>query len=121
LTTYTAAAPGLLPDRLLVQINDRVGRFTSTPAAEHYLAKYYQPTGQLTVPTVTLHTVRDPLVPFGLHEPPFAATVAGAGRSPLLLQRSVNAFGHCAFSTDQMVDGFGALARWVETGVKPAG
>jgi pimeloyl-ACP methyl ester carboxylesterase len=120
LTTYTTAAPGLLPPEVLQFINGTVGRFTSTPDAERHLAKYYQTTGALSVPTLTLHTVRDPLVPFPLHEPAFAALVDGAGGSPLLLQRSVDTFGHCTFTTQQMVDGFQALTGWVESGVKPA-
>lgn len=119
-TTYTAVVPGLLPDAVLAFINAKVGRFTSTPDAEQYLAKYYQPTGALSMPTVTLHSVNDPLVPWRLHEPPFAALVGGTGTSSLLSQRTVSAFGHCTFTTAQMMDGFDALAQWVTTGAKPA-
>lgn len=120
-TTYTAAVPGLLPDSVLAFINLNVGRFTSTPDAEQYLAKYYQPSGVLNVPTVTLHSVNDPLVPFRLHEPAFAARADSMGTSSLLSQRTVTAFGHCTFTTSQMMDGFDALAQWVTTGIKPAG
>ena len=119
-TAYTAVAPGLLTDDALAWINRGVGRFTSTPDAERYLAKYYQPTGALTVPTVTLHNVNDPLVPFRLHEPVFAGMAADAGRASLLLQRTATAYGHCAFTTEQMVGAFDALSAWVASGVKPA-
>jgi hypothetical protein len=71
------------------------------------------------VPTITLHTSRDPLVPFPVHEPPFAGLVQGANQSSLLLQRTVDGFGHCTFSTQQMVDGLQTLAGWVTSGVKP--
>lgn len=118
-TAYAAAAPGLLPDAMLAWINASVGRFTSTPDAERYVEKYFRPAGALDLPTVTLHTTRDPLVPF-FHEGLFAERVAAAGRSSLLLQRSVSEFGHCAFTTQQMVEAFESLAGWVETGVKPA-
>ena len=117
-TSYIAAAPGLLPEQVLAMINAGVGRFTSTPDAERYVDKYFQPTGALHMPTLTLHTTRDPLVPY-FHEGLFADIVRRSGSSESLLQRSVGGFGHCAFSTDQMVDGFESLARWVETGVKP--
>lgn len=117
-TSYIAAAPGLLPEQVLMMINAGVGRFTSTPDAERYVDRYFQPTGALGVPTLTLHTTRDPLVPY-FHEGLFADIVRRSGSSESLLQRSVGGFGHCAFSTDQMVDGFESLARWVETGVKP--
>ncbi|HET7187510.1 MAG TPA: hypothetical protein VFI52_05120 [Gemmatimonadaceae bacterium] len=119
-TTYTAVIPGLLPDSVLAFINYKVARFTSTPDAEQYLAKYYQPTGALSVPTVTLHSVNDPLVPWRLHEPAFAARVDSTGTSSQLLQKTVAGFGHCTFSTSQMMDGFDALAQWVTTGIKPA-
>lgn len=119
-TRYVAAYPGLLPDALLAAVNAGVGRFTSTPDAERYVEKYYQPSGQLGIPTLTLHTALDPLVPW-FHEPQFARLVDGAGQSSLLLQRRTAAFGHCNFTTAEMVDGFEALARWVETGVRPVG
>lgn len=117
-TSYVAAAPGLLPAHVLAMINARVGRFSSTPDAENYVGKYFQPTGVLGMPTLTLHTTRDPLVPF-FHEGLFADIVRRSGSSASLFQRSVDGFGHCAFSTEQMVDGFEALADWVETGVRP--
>ena len=117
-TKYAAAYPGLLPDGLLAEINAGVGRFSSTPDAERYVEKYYQPSGRLRIATLTLHTTLDPLVPW-FHEPRFAESVAASGGSSLLVQRSVPAFGHCNFTTAQMVDGFETLARWVETGVKP--
>ena len=105
---------------MLTFINGRVGRFSSTPDAEQYLAKYYQPTGVLTVPTVTLHSVSDPLVPFRLHEPSFAARVDSTGTSSLLAQRTVTEFGHCTFTPSQMMDAFDALSQWVTTNAKPA-
>ena len=117
-TVYRAAAPGLLPPEMLTMINAGAGRFTSTPDAENYVDKYFQPTGVLGVPTLTLHTTRDPLVPF-FHEGLFADIVRRSGSSESLLQRSVSGFGHCAFTTEQMVDGFESLASWVKSGVKP--
>lgn len=113
--TYAAAAPGLLPDALVAALNDRtvgVGRFTATPSAIAYLEQYYTPTGNLSVPTVTLHTTRDPLVPIK-HEAEFADAVSRSGRSALLTQQTVTGFGHCAFTTDQMVEAFRTLALQV--------
>jgi pimeloyl-ACP methyl ester carboxylesterase len=117
-TTYVAAAPGLLPDALLAAVNGGVGRFTATPDALRYLDKYYVPDGELGTPTITLHTTRDPLVPF-FHEAEFAQVVSHQNDSGLLLQRSVDRFGHCAFSTSEMVNAFQALTSWVATGNKP--
>ena len=111
-TIYSSSAlPPSVPDA----INLGAGRFTATPDALNYMEKYYVPDGKLDIPTVTLHTTRDPLVPF-FHEAKFASFVNNPAQ---LLQRSVDGYGHCAFSTTQMVDAFEALAEWVRTGVKP--
>ena len=118
-TTYVAAAPGLLPDSVLAAVNAGAGRFTATKDALRYLDKYYVPDGELDSPTITLHTTRDPLVPF-FHEAEFAQLVSQEHDSRRLLQRSVDRYGHCAFTTTEMVDAFQALAGWVNTGVKPA-
>jgi len=117
--TYAAAAPGLLPDAVVAGINYAAGRFTATPDAINYLDHYYAPSGDLRIPTVSIHTTRDPLVPF-FHEAEFAAAVSSKGASARLLQRSYDTFGHCAFTTSQMVDAFQAMEGWVSTGNKPA-
>lgn len=113
------AYTGALPQSLLEQINAAVKRYTATPDAMNYFQKYYTPDGALSLPTVTIHTTRDPVVPI-FHEGQFASAVTTSGSGSLLLQRSVNAYGHCAFSQTDMVSAFQALRSWVETGVKPA-
>ena len=119
-TVYEAIFPGLLPASLLAYVNgpNGAGRFTATPDAINYLEQYYVPSGTLRNPTITLHTTKDPLVPY-FHEGQFAQIVGAAGAGNLL-QRSVPAFGHCNFTTTQMTDAFDALAGWVSTGIKPA-
>lgn len=119
LTAYAAAAPGLLPPDVIAFVNASVGRFDATNHGLKYFDKYFMPDANLQGPTITLHTTRDPLVPV-FHASAFGNAVNDAGRSSLLLQRSVTAYGHCAFSTDDMVNAFTALASWAETGVKPA-
>ena len=118
-TTYVAAYPGLLDAATLEAVNGAAGRFTATPDAMAYLDRYYVPSGALGVPTITLHTTRDPLVP-AFHEVEFGQAVAGQGSASRLLQRSVERYGHCTFTTGEMVDAFQALAGWVSTGQKPA-
>jgi len=110
---------GPLPQALLDAINAGVKRYTATPDAMNYFEKYYTPSGSLSLPTVTLHTTRDPVVPI-FHEAQFANAVTTSGSSSLLLQRTVNAYGHCNFSATDMTSAFEALRSWVETGVKPA-
>jgi hypothetical protein len=125
-TTYTMGTPAvpvpaLVPiiQGLIAASNQRVTRYDITPDAQNYLERYYVPTGNLTIPVVSVHNFWDPLVPF-FHEPAFASTVASAGASGMLLQRGVPNYGHCNFPTPLVVSSFQTLASWVTTGVKPA-
>ena len=118
-TVYTGSSA--VPPALLAAINDPeswVKRFTATPAAQNYLENYFQPTGDLRIPVLSLHTTRDPAVPFG-HETALASIVSGAGTSDLLRQRAISRYGHCTFTLDEMVRGVQDLAAWAETGVPP--
>ncbi|NIN13471.1 MAG: hypothetical protein GTN62_11560 [Gemmatimonadales bacterium] len=99
-------------------LNDGVQRFAATPDAANYLEHWYQPSGKLAIPVVTLHTTRDGAVPF-FHEAAYADLVSAAGRSDMLLQRSVDRSGHCAFTVPEQVGAFLELKTWVETGLKP--
>ena len=116
---YTAVAPGLLPPGLLADLNARAMHFDETPDAANYLSKYYDPTGELRVPTVSIHTTRDPVVPF-FHESLYAGRTASHGAANMLVQRSVNRYGHCAFTIGETLSAFRALTEWVETGNRPA-
>jgi hypothetical protein len=99
--------------------NSGAGRFAATPDALNYFEHYFTPTGQLALPTLTLHTTRDPAVPL-FHESDYAALVDQRGAAPWLAQRTVNAFGHCAFTDAQVLSAFDALIEWVRDGVRPS-
>jgi pimeloyl-ACP methyl ester carboxylesterase len=118
-TVYDEVAPGALGPQVLGYVNAIAGRFQATPDAINFLNQYYVPSGRFKAPIMTLHTTRDPLVPF-FHEASFADITATAGTSDRVVQRSVDRFGHCAFTTDEMLDAFQALTNWVSTGQRPA-
>jgi pimeloyl-ACP methyl ester carboxylesterase len=99
-------------------LNDGIRRFEADRAALNYLEHNYSPSGRIGVPVLTLHTTRDPIVPFA-HETLFGATVAGAKRSNLLVQVPINRWGHCNMTPAEIQAAFGSLVQWVETGVKP--
>ena len=81
-----------------------------------HLQHYYAPTGDLSFPMLTLHTTRDPVVPV------FHQTLYGSiAPAEWLVQRTVNAFGHCTFTQQQMLTAFDDLVLWVNEGVRPAG
>jgi pimeloyl-ACP methyl ester carboxylesterase len=103
---------------LSAQLNAGVARFDAARPALNYYERNYQPDGGISFPVVTLHTLRDPAIPYD-HENQYAALVAAAGRSDWLVQRAVNRWGHCAMTTGEVLDAFTALESWVQTGVRP--
>jgi pimeloyl-ACP methyl ester carboxylesterase len=103
-------------------VNVGVGRFTQAEDAFEYLEHNYTPTGNLQIPVVTLHTTLDPVVPFPIHEPRFAKSVADQNASQWLVQRSVNRFGHCAMKPEEILGSFDALWTWVnDSNARPSG
>jgi pimeloyl-ACP methyl ester carboxylesterase len=99
-------------------LNAGVDRFESSPAGDNYLKHWYEPDGKLDIPVLSLHTSMDAVVPL-FHEPAYAEIVAAAGRSDMLVQRTVNRYGHCAFTGPEQIGAFLDLVTWVETGVAP--
>jgi pimeloyl-ACP methyl ester carboxylesterase len=99
-------------------LNDAVERYASDPSAVNYIEHYGTPTGGLQVPVLAMHTTRDPTAPL-FHETMFKKLVDDAGASSFLLQRTVDAYGHCGFTNAATTSAFTALVRWVRTGVKP--
>lgn len=99
-------------------LNVGVERFEADPAALRYYERNYTPDGQIDVPLITLHTTRDPAIPFS-HEAMFAETVAAAGRSGLLVQRPIDRWGHCAFTSSEVDSAFSDLVGWVNSGQRP--
>ena len=99
------------------RLNASVERYTATPDAQHYLEQYYEPDGRLRLPVLTLHTTRDPIVPFS-NEAQYADVVQGRGTSEWLVQRSFVRFGHCAITVDEQVTGLEQLVQWAESGHK---
>ena len=125
-TTYTMGTPAVpsptlipLVQGLIAGSNTAVMRYDITPDAQNYLERNYVPTGSLRIPVVSVHNSWDYLVPF-FHEAAFAKIAADAGASSMLLQRTVQNYGHCNFQTSVVVSSFQTLASWVTTGVKPA-
>jgi hypothetical protein len=85
------------------------------PAALRSLVTTSVPTGRLEVPELTLHTLGDNLVPVQM-ESYYGRQVARAGSSSLLRQAQVASFGHCNFSSAELVAGVQAVSHRVATG-----
>jgi pimeloyl-ACP methyl ester carboxylesterase len=90
-------------------------RITGNTAALSYAAQYAMPSGTITIPVLTLHTIADGLVPVN-EENTYAATVAGQGNSTLLQQVFVQRAGHCAFTDAEQIAAFLTLDGRIATG-----
>ncbi len=100
-TVYT----GDLPPELLADVNARVARYSDGPFARHFLDRYYEPTGDLRVPVVSLHTSLDPVVPI-FHETIYRSLAEAQGQAANLHQTTVDRYGHLAFTPEELVGGF---------------
>jgi pimeloyl-ACP methyl ester carboxylesterase len=108
----------LLTTAQLADLNTHVDRFAATPDARNFYDHWYEPTGKLKIPVLTLHNTRDPIAPIGL-EDAFEQIVNSTGSESLLARKVVNVFGHCAFTNNQIKTAFEELVSWVEGGPKP--
>lgn len=113
----TYACPAL-PQASLDAINACVTRYSITPDAGAFLRRNYEPDGALSVPVLTLHNTRDPVVPL-FHEARYRDKVAQRGRLAYLLQRSKDSYGHVNFSGPELLGAFADLVAWASSGQKP--
>jgi pimeloyl-ACP methyl ester carboxylesterase len=112
---YTSA---VLPPSTLAGLNATVGRFEASPSALNYMQHFYEPSGEVTVPMLMLSTSLDPVLP-GFHQRAYRDLVTAAGQSDLLVQQTINRYGHCTFTPAEIATAFGNLVAWVEFGIKP--
>ncbi len=103
---------------LVAASNDLVTRYDMDRRASNYLSRHFTPTGNLSVPVLTLHNTWDPAVPL-FHEAALKSAVDAAGNSAFLVQRQVPTYGHCNISATMVLEAFSDLSAWAASGVKP--
>lgn len=90
-------------------LNWFVRRAAADPTAIAEMTRSYNATGALERPLITLHTLRDPLVPY-VHEPLYALKTLSMGS---FLTRHFNIpvdrFGHCSFTRDEALVSFAIM------------
>jgi pimeloyl-ACP methyl ester carboxylesterase len=96
------------------RLNRKVERVAGDPT---YLFYWYQTTGKLERPLVTLHTFLDGAVPF-LHEVFYSEIVKSQGRSHFLTVLPVMRYGHCEFEAAEVLGAFAILILHVENQVQ---
>ncbi len=130
-TLIDTVSPGAT-DRLLAAMA-AAPRIAADPKARAAADRLGDPTGNLTVPTITMHTTDDPLV-LVQNQGVFRQRVDTAtARSSDLVQVFTTApptypsdpgapygAGHCNFSTNERVGVISVLDRWVRLGVHPS-
>jgi pimeloyl-ACP methyl ester carboxylesterase len=93
-------------------LNLLVKRYYADRPALAAIDAYYQTSGKLAAPLVTLHTTADPIVPYW-HEPLYS--VKALVNSGLLhTNLPVFRYGHCSFRAEEALVGLGLLILKVE-------
>ena len=90
-------------------LNAGVARFAAATIARAALGRF-ETSGDPSAPISIIHTTGDPIVPF-FHQPLYADKVAAAGRSELLERSDVERFGHCTFTSTEILAAFDALPQ----------
>jgi pimeloyl-ACP methyl ester carboxylesterase len=94
--------------RINRQLNNGVDRYSADQTAQNMIATYYQTTGNLSIPLVTLHTKGDEVVPYW-HENLYRAKVSGNNALNFFTHIPVNRYGHCNFNVIEVLAGFSIL------------
>lgn len=89
-------------------LNLHLERVASDATGRAYVQQYYQPTGRLQRPLVTMHTTGDGLVPFG-HEMVYLTRAFRAGSAAQVTLLPVPRYGHCTFTLAELLGAFGLL------------
>jgi pimeloyl-ACP methyl ester carboxylesterase len=87
-------------------------------AAVSTMVGHSQPTGDLQMPVLSIHTNYDPLVP-AEHEEEYADDVLAESDRPLFRQAFVDRDGHCAFTSAELIAGIKVLEERVNGGHWP--
>ena len=85
-----------------------------------YLYANQDPTGELQLPLITLHTTSDLFVPISQQQL-LRRLAEEAGTGDLLIQRAGQASGHCSMLKEEWTQSLEDLIRWVEADELPEG
>jgi hypothetical protein len=99
-------------------LNAQVDRFTADKHALKNIEKYYQTSGNMSVPLVKMHTTGDPVIPFW-HLPLYQAKAMAQGTSALLSAIPVPRYGHCTFTEAEVVGAFALLVQKIKGQAPP--
>ncbi|MGC9349342.1 MAG: hypothetical protein ACP5JG_14470 [Anaerolineae bacterium] len=95
-----------------VALNSGVARIAADAAAVSEIEAFYQTTGYLDRPLVTLHTTGDYVVPYW-HVPLYEEKVTQAGSGALYQHFRSDVHGHCTFNALEVLLAFQALEEMI--------
>lgn len=99
-------------------LNRGVARYRPDPKAVAALAEDSDLTGRVTIPTLTLHAIEDP-VAFVETESAYLAARERAGTQNMLVQSFTYEHEHSYLSSPEYAAQMRALLAWIDTGRKP--
>lgn len=103
-----------------IALNKNVARYTASPAAAAQIAAYYETTGKLVRPVVTMHTTGDPIIPYW-NEPLYTIKTISQHDSAERTNIPISAYGHCNFTESEALIGFGLMLLKDNASSLPAG
>ncbi len=99
-------------------LNRAVQRFDADPAAVARLAQESDPTGNISIPVITMHAIDDPTA-LVEYETEYRRRVGAAGRSDLLVQTFTREHEHSKLADAEYAALFDRLDAWVAGAGKP--
>lgn len=109
---YTSAGLDLQSDVARLNSGKRI---KADPAAATYLSRFISFDGNLTMPTLSIHTTGDGLV-VPPNESAFAQVVGDAGKQDMLRQVFVHRAGHCTMTPAEIIAALQVLLKRLDTG-----
>ena len=103
-----------------VTLNRDIPRFTADPDAVALLRADGQPTGNIPVPVVSIHSINDPQVAVEVQSV-YRSTLIAAGNGERLVQAFTDEPEHTGQSAPEVASAINALMHWIEKGEKPSG
>ncbi len=89
-------------------LNAGVKRFKAQAAALEEIANYYETSGVLLRPLVTMHTTGDPIVPYW-HQQQYWDKVLAQNPFYPVKSFTIDRYGHCSFTAGEVLSAFSAL------------
>lgn len=98
-----------------LKMNQKVERIAANVSQSANFSKYDR-TGQISKPTVVLHTIYDQLIPADYAIVPYENLIQKNGNQEYYVVKYTSGQGHCNFTPEQTGKTFDDLRKWVNTG-----